>query len=182
MVLKTGRSLGEIVFVDTQATGEMDNVPTAVKDALSRQGGPIPKVALSNASGDKVYGTASHTELKGGLDKAMKDAKRAMREDKNGTPPAAKPATVAKSDDKSSAAEPASTEMKVTDKNGVKEITGAPLEQWTNAKGTALTAKVTRVTGTKVTLLTDKGKSITIAQVELAKESFDRLQEIIGGN
>jgi hypothetical protein len=181
--MKQGRSMGEIVFIDSATSSEMENVPAAVKEALSKQGGPIPKVALSNASGDKVYGTASHTELKGGLDKALKDARRAMREDKSGasSTAAAKPAAgKTESKESESSAPSAPAELKVTDNKGVKDITGAPLEQWTNTKGTSLTAKVTKVTGTKVTLVTDKGKAITIAQADLAKESYDRLQEILG--
>jgi hypothetical protein len=180
-VIKAGRSMGEVVFIDSQTSTEMDQVPTAVKEALSSQSGPIPKVALSNAAGDKVYGTAAHDTLKGGLDKALKDARRAMREDKNpsAAPAAAKTETPTKPSD-STPAGPA--EVKITEKNGVKDIAGAPLEQWTNTKGTAITAKVTKVTGTKVTLLTDKGKAITIAQADLAKESYDRLQEILSGN
>ena len=88
--------MGELVFVDSKATGDMDKVPDAVKQALSSQSGPIPKVALSDATGSKVYGTASHTELKGGLEKAMKDAKRALKADMAGgtAPKARRPAGV----------------------------------------------------------------------------------------
>ena len=39
-------------------------------------------------------------------------------------------------------------------------------------------AVLTRATGTKVTLQTDKGKLITLNQSELAPESFKRVQEI----
>jgi hypothetical protein len=180
-VIKAGRSMGEVVFIDSQTSTEMDQVPAAVKEALSNQSGPIPKVALSNAAGDKVYGTAAHDTLKGGLDKALKDARRAMREDKNPSTVPAAAKTESKTEPSASApAGPA--ELKITEKNGVKDIAGAPFEQWTNTKGTAITARVTKVTGTKVTLLTDKGKAITIAQADLAKESYDRLQEILGGN
>ena len=105
-----------------------------------------------------------------------------MREDKSGTTPAAAPAAKTEPKADSSDAAPAASEIKVTDNKGVKDITGAPLEQWTNTKGTSLTAKVTKVTGTKVTMLTDKGKAITIAQADLTKESYDRLQEILSGN
>ena len=174
--------MGEVVFIDSQTSTEMDSVPAAVKEALSKQSGSLPKVALSNALGDKVYGTAAHDTLKGGLDKALKEARRALREDKNGTAPAAAPAAKTEPKAESSDAAPAASEIKVTDNKGVKDITGAPLEQWTNTKGTSLTAKVTKVAGTKITLLTDKGKAITIAQADLTKESYDRLQEILGGN
>jgi len=180
--MKQGRSMGEIVFIDSGTSSELDSVPAAVKEAIIKQGGPLPRVALSNASGDKVYGTACHTELKGGLDKALKEARRAMREDKSGSsstaaakPADTKPASGAESADPSSPGE-----LKVTDNKGGKEVTGAPLESWTSTKGTSITAKVTKVTGTKVTLVTDKGKTITIAQADLAKESCDRLKEIIG--
>src|SRR5262245_44694676 len=144
VVLKTGRSMGELVFIDSTATGDMDKVPSAVKDALNSQSGPIPKVALSDATGAKVYGTASHTQLKGGLDKAMKEAKRAWREDvKNGmTPkPAAQTTKSASSESASEAKSEASSDPVVTEKNGSKEITGAPLEQWTSSKGSSVTAR-----------------------------------------
>jgi len=180
-VIKAGRSMGEVVFIDSQTSTEMDQVPSAVKEALNSQSGALPKVALSNAAGDKVYGTAAHDTLKGGLDKALKDARRAMREDKGGSTAPAESKTEAKAESSDSAAA-GPAEIKVTDNKGVKDVTGAPFEQWTNTKGTAITAKVTKVTGTKVTLLTDKGKAITIAQADLAKESYDRLQEILGGN
>jgi hypothetical protein len=175
--------MGELVFIDTETTGDMEKVPEAVKQALNSQSGPIPKVALSDATGSKVYGTASHTELKGGLDKALKLAKRAQREDaKNGT--AAKPSTAP---GKSESAETTESKDKdasvsepvVTEKNGVKEVAGAPLEQWTSSKGASITARVTKVAGAKVTLLTDKGKSITVGQADLAPESYQRLQEIL---
>ncbi len=182
MVLKTGRSMGELVFVDSTATGDMDKVPAAVKQALSSQSGPIPKVALSDAAGSKVYGTASHTELKGGLDKALKEAKRAQRADLAGTPAPSAVAKPAASAGKEPSDSPAgSSNPVVTEKNGSKEVANAPLEQWTNSKGTGITAKLTKVAGTKVTLVTDKGKAITLGQSELAPESFARLQEILGG-
>ena len=174
--------MGELVFVDSKTTGDMDKVPDAVKQALSSQSGPIPKVALSDATGSKVYGTASHTELKGGLDKALKDAKRALRADlQGGTAP--KPAAAAKTEppaDKESTTDSGPSDPVVTEKNGAKEVANAPLEQWTNSKGTSITAKLTKVAGTKVTLVTDKGKAITLGQADLAPESYTRLQEILG--
>jgi hypothetical protein len=169
--------MGEVVFVDN---GETDKVPAAVREALNKESGAIPKVALSNATGDKVYGTASHKALVGGLDKALRDAKRAMRDDAKGAAP--KPATA---DSKTAPASDSETpaapgDIKVTaDKNGEKNVTGAPLEQWKNSKGTAVIAKVTRVSKTKLTLLTDKGKTVTINQADLAAESYSRLQEIL---
>src|SRR5688572_26920356 len=127
VVLKTGRSMGEMVFIDTETTGDMDKVPDAVKQALNGQDGPIPKVALSDATGSKVYGTASHTELKGGLAAALKNAKRAMRDDQNPkggvAPKTAAPA--AKSGSTESAAESAPAAIGdpvVTVKNGAKEV------------------------------------------------------------
>lgn len=174
--------MGELVFVDSKATGDMDKVPDAVKQALSSQSGPIPKVALSDATGSKVYGTASHTELKGGLEKAMKDAKRALKADMaGGTAP--KPAAASKTEpaaDKESSTPATASDPVVTEKNGVKDVANAPLEQWTNSKGTSITAKLTKVAGTKVTLVSDKGKAITLGQADLAPESYTRLQEILG--
>jgi hypothetical protein len=184
VVLKTGRSMGELVFIDSDTTGDMDKVPDAVKQALSSQSGPIPKVALSDATGAKVYGTASHTELKGGLAAALKDAKRAMREDQNPkggiAPKTAAPAAKSGSSETPAETTPASVgDPVVTEKNGSKEVTGAPLEQWTSSKGTSITARLTKVAGTKVTLVTDKGKPITLGQAELAPASYQRLQEIL---
>jgi hypothetical protein len=165
--------MGEVVFIDK---GEMEQVPEAVREAFSKESGSIPHVALSDANGTKVYGTANHKALVGGLDKALKEAKRAMRADTSGAP--AKPA--ANATEKPAVAESAgSGAIKLTDKNGGKEVTGAPLEEWKSAKGTALTARVTHVSKTKVTFVTDKGKSVTINQSELAPESFTRLQEIV---
>ena len=182
VVLKTGRSMGELVFVDTKTTGDMDKVPDAVKQALSSQSGPIPKVALSDAAGTKVYGTASHTELKGGLEKALKEAKRAFKADQQGAGTAPKTATAAKTETpgKESSTPAGPSEPVVTDKNGTKEVANAPLEQWTNSKGTSITAKLTKVAGTKVTLVTDKGKAVTLGQADLAPDSYTRLQEILG--
>ncbi len=178
-VIKAGRSMGEVVFIDSQASTEMDQVPAAVREALNSQSGSIPRVALSNAAGDKVYGTAAHDTLKGGLSNALKDARRAMREDKN---PSAAPATAKTEPRPDSSGSSGPAEIKVTGNKDARDVAGAPFEQWTNTKGTSITAKVTKVTSTKVTLLTDKGKAITIAQAELAKESYDRLQEILSGN
>jgi hypothetical protein len=180
--------MGELVFIDSTATGDMDKVPEAVKTALNGQEGPIPKVALSDATGAKVYGTASHTELKGGLATAMKAAKRALLADqKAGTAPKAEAAT-AKSDSSSTESESGASSSSssspgnpvVTEKNGAKEITGAPLEQWTSSKGSSVTARLTKVTGTKVTFVTDKGRTITLGQAELAPASYQRVQEILG--
>lgn len=170
--------MGEVVFIDQ---GEMDKAPAAVREALSKETGPIPQVALSDSSGTKVYGTSNHTALKGGLDTALRTAKRAMRDDmKNGTTPkAAETATRPSSAGAGASAAPA--DIKVTEKNGVKDITGAPLEAWTNAKGTAVTARLTRLSGVKVTLVTDQGKTVALSQADLAPESFTRLQEILSG-
>lgn len=175
--------MGEVVFIDSKTTGDMDKVPEAVKTALRNQSGSLPQVALSDSTGAKVYGTASHAELKGGLDKALKDAKRAMREDqRNGTAPAAGAAPAAKPNGSETPAESSSAgpgETKVVDNKGTKEITGAPLEQWTSSKGSSVTARITKVAGPKVTLVTDKGKTITLGQADLAPASYERLQEIL---
>lgn len=173
--------MGELVFVDQNTTGDMEKVPDAVRQALSSQAGPIPKVALSDATGGKVYGTASHTELKGGLEKALKDAKRALRADLQGgtTPKAAAGARTEPSDGKESSTPTGPSDPVITEKNGTKDVANAPLEQWTNSKGTSITAKLTKVTGSKVTLVTDKGKAVTLPQAELAPESYTRLQEIL---
>jgi len=176
VVIKQGRSMGEVVFIDQ---GEMDKAPAAVREAFGKESGPIPHVALSDASATKVYGTSNHSALKGGLDSALKLAKRAMREDmKNGTAPkatetAAKPASAG-----DSAAAPLA-DIKITEKSGVKDVTGAPLEAWTNSKGTSITARLTRTSGVKVTLVTDQGKTVTLNQADLAPDSFTRLQEIL---
>lgn len=183
VVLKTGRSMGEMVFIDSDTTGDMDKVPDAVKQALSSQSGPIPKVALSDATGTKVYGTASHTELKKGLANALKLAKRAQREDAKGET-ASKSAAAASAKTESSGTSESKTESSsdpvITEKNGTKEVAGAPFEQWTSSKGTSITARLSKVAGTKVTFLTDKGKAITLAQADLAPASYQRLQEILG--
>ena len=172
--------MGELVFVDSNTSGDMDKVPDAVKQALSSQSGPIPKVALSDATGSKVYGTASHTELKTGLDKALKDAKRAFKADQaGGTAPKTAAATKTETAGKESSTPAGPSDPVVTDKNGTKEVANAPLEQWTNSKGTSVTAKLTKVAGTKVTLVTDKGKAITLGQADLAPDSYTRLQEIL---
>src|SRR5688572_26914533 len=177
VVLKTGRTMGEVVFVDQ---GEMDKAPKAVKEALSGDSGPIPKVALSNADGTKVYGTANHTALKNGLAGAMKDAKRAMKADVTTGSSGLKPAeTPAKSPSASAGDSAPTDDIKITEKNGVKDITGAPLEQWTSSKGTQVTARLTRTSGAKITLVTDQGKTITLNQSDLAADSFKRLQEIV---
>ena len=182
VVLKTGRSMGEVVFIDK---GEMDKAPTAVKEALSGDSGPIPKVALSNADGSKVYGTANHTALKNGLAPALKEAKRAMKADvlpgSSGLKPAEPPATKSPSAGDSAPASDSApaAEIKITEKNGVKDIAGAPLEQWTSSKGTQITARLTRSSGAKITLVTDQGKAITLNQSDLAPDSFKRFQEII---
>jgi hypothetical protein len=171
--MKTGRSMGEVVFIDK---GEMDQVPTAVREAFSKESGPIPQVALSDANGTKVYGTSNHKALVGGLDKALRDAKRALRDDLKGAPD--KPATAdAKSPPSSEPPPPG--DIKVTEKNGEKDVTGAPLEQWKSSKGSTVVARVTRVSKFKVTLQTDKGKTVTLNQADLAAESYSRLQEII---
>ena len=176
-VMKTGRSMGEVVFIDQ---GEMEKAPEAVREAFAKESGPIPQVALSDANGTKVYGTANHKALVGGLDKALKDAKRAMRADTAGAP--AKPAPAPAGGDKPAsgeAAAPTPGDIKITDKDGGKAVSGAPLESWKNTKGTAMVARVTHVTKTKVTLVTDKGRTVTVNQVDLAPESFERLQEIL---
>src|SRR5262245_30648271 len=143
--MKSGRSMGEVVFIDK---GEMDKVPSAVREAFSKQTGPIPQVALSNANGEKVYGTSNHTALVGGLDKALRDAKRAMRDDlKNAKPDAAAAGGGGGKPSKSSESEPESGEaksaVKVTEKNGVKLVTGAPYEQWVSTKGVVIMARLT---------------------------------------
>jgi len=180
VVLKTGRSMGEVVFIDQ---GEMDKAPTAVKEAFSGDSGPIPKVALSNADGSKVYGTANHSTLKNGLAGAMKDAKKAMKADVttgSGLKPAATPAKSPSAGDTAPTGDSApAADIKITEKNGVKDITGAPLEQWTSSKGTQITARLTRTSGAKITLVTDQGKTITLNQSDLAPDSFKRFQEII---
>lgn len=177
VVLKTGRSMGEIVFIDQ---GEMEKAPAAVREAFSKESGPIPQVALSDASATKVYGTANHSTLKKGLASAMKTAKRALGEDlRNGTAPKAETAKPATAGDSASA--PAPGDIKITEKSGVKDISGAPLEAWTNSKGTSITARLTRTSGVKVTLVTDQGKTITLNQSDLAADSFTRLQEILSG-
>ena len=168
--------MGEVVFIDS---GEMDKVPAAVREALNNESGSIPKVALSNSSGEKVYGTASHKALLGGVDKALKDAKRAMKAD---TSPAGAPPKPAAADSKESSSDsaPSTAEIKVTDKGGgTKEIAGAPLEDWVSSKGTKLNARLTKISGAKVTLVTDAKKTITVNQTDLSTESFQRLQEIL---
>jgi hypothetical protein len=171
-VIKQGRGMGEVVFVDS-GTSDMDSLPDAVKQAFSSESGNLPKVALSNASGDKVYGTSSHKALLGGLDKALRDAKRAMKADTTPGAAPAKPAAAA------AGKTPAASDIKVTDKGGSKEITGAPVEEWVSSKGTKLSARLTRVAGAKLTFVTDANKTITVNQTDLAPESFQRLQEII---
>ena len=89
---------------------------------------------------------------------------------------AAKPASAG-----DSATAPVPGDIKITEKSGVKDITGAPLEAWTNSKGTSITARLTRAAGVKVTLVTDQGKTITLNQSDLAADSFTRLQEILSG-
>lgn len=169
--------MGEVVFIDK---GEMDKVPTAVREAFSRESGAIPQVALSDAGGTKVYGTANHEKLVGGLDKAMRTAKRALRDDVSGTP--AKPATAdskSASDSESESGSESKSAIKVTEKNGVKQITGAPFEQWVSSKGVVIMARLTSVSKTKVTLANDKGKTFAVNQADLAEDSVKRLQEII---
>ena len=159
----------------------MDKAPEAVREAFAKESGSIPHAALSDANGTKVYGTANHKALIAGVDKALKDAKRAFRADQSGAPaPATKPAPADSKDAPAKDAAPAGpAEVKVTEKNGEKTVAGAPLEEWKNAKGTAIVARLTRVTKTKATLVTDKGKTITINQSELAPESLTRMQEIL---
>jgi hypothetical protein len=178
--MKTGRSMGEVVFIDK---GEMDKVPGAVREAFSKQSGPIPQVALSTADGAKVYGTSNHTALVNGLDKALRDAKRAMRDDlKN-----AKPEAAAAGDSKpSSSSEPESesgseskSAIKVTEKNGVKLVAGAPFEQWVSTRGVVIMARLTSVSKTQVTLANDKGKTYTVKQADMSEDSVKRLQEIL---
>jgi len=169
--------MGEVVFIDK---GEMDKVPTAVREAFSRESGPIPQVALSDPGGTKVYGTSNHTALVGGLEKAMRTAKRAMRDDLSPAP--AKPAASASKPSSSSESDSGSEskpQIKVTEKNGVKQITGAPFEQWVSSKGVVIMARLTSVSKGKVTLATDKGKAFTVNQADLAEDSVKRLQEII---
>ena len=170
--------MGEVVFIDSQATGDMDKVPAAVKEALSKQSGALPQVALSDAAGTKVYGTAAHEQLKGGLDKALRDAKKAMKSDQSGTPVAKPAATARPAASTGNNPEPAG-DPKVTEKNGTKEVANAPLEQWTSSKGTSVTARLTKVVGVKVTLVTDAGKTVTLGQADLAPASYERLQEIL---
>jgi hypothetical protein len=166
--------MGEVVFIDQ---GEMDKAPTAVREAFSKESGPIPQVALSNPEGTKVYGTSNHTALKGGLDKAMRDAKRAMRDDLSSNP--SKPATTAAAKTASASESASSKDIKVTEKNGVKDVAGAPIEDWKSSKGTVITARLSSVSKYKITLVTDKGKTVTVNQSDLAADSFTRLQEII---
>ena len=171
--------MGEVVFIDQ---GEMDKAPTAVREAFAKESGPIPHVALSDSSATKVYGTSNHTALKGGLDSALKLAKRALRDDlKNGTAPKADTAAAKTASAGDSATAPAPGDIKITEKSGVKDITGAPLEAWKNSKGSSVTARLTRTSGVKVTLVTDQGKTITLNQSDLAPDSFTRLQEILSG-
>lgn len=168
--------MAEVVFIDQ---GEMDKVPTAVREAFAKESGPIPHVALSDSSGTKVYGTSNHTVLKNGLDKALRTARRAMRDDmKNGTSPKTAD-TAAKPSSSGSSATDSTGDTKVTVKNGVKEITGAPMEEWTSSKGTLITARITRFSGFKITLVTNQAKTLTLNQTDLSEDSLKRLQEII---
>jgi hypothetical protein len=183
-VLKDGRSLGEVVFVDQ---GESGQVPLAVRDALTKSSGSLPRVALSDSSGIKVYGTSDHAALlKEGLDGAMRNAKRAMRDDqKNGPAPKSAAGTesdVASSPVVSSTTPPApSGSIKVVDKNGAKEILGAPLEKWTSYKGSTITARVIKVSAYQITMVSDAGKTLTLDKTYLSTDSTARLERILEG-
>jgi len=170
--------MGEVVFIDK---GEMDKAPSAVREAFSKESGSIPHVALSNASGTKVYGTSNHKALVGGLSMAMRDAKRAMKADVSGATDSKPAETSTKSPsagDSASDTAPPPGDIKITESKGVKDISGAPLEEWVNSRGTKVIARLTRTTATKVTLQTDKGKTIILNQSELAPDSYKRVQEI----
>jgi hypothetical protein len=176
--------MGEVVFVDQ---GELDKIPSAVRDALSKESGAIPHVALSDGAGTKVYGTSSHaTLLKEGLSGALRQAKRAMRDDQRtaGTPaPEVKSASDPEPAPSSTASGSAPPDgIRVVEKSGAKEVTGAPLEKWTSSKGTQITARLTRVSGNLFTLVNDKGKTITVTERDLNAVSAERVHEILRGN
>jgi hypothetical protein len=72
--------------------------------------------------------------------------------------------------------------IRVVEKSGAKEVTGAPLEKWTSSKGTQITARLTRVSGNLFTLVNDKGKTITVTERDLNAVSLDRVHKILRGN
>jgi hypothetical protein len=183
-VLKDGSSMGEVVFVDQ---GESGGVPAAVREALNKSSGSIPRVALSDGTATKVYGTSDHAVLvKAGLTGALRDAKRAMRDDqKNGPGPKTAAGTGADADSSSAApagGAPPSPGIKVTEKNGVKIVAGAPIEKWTSFKGTSIMARVTQVSGYQVTMVSDKGKTLTLDKTYLTTDGVARLEKILGGH
>jgi hypothetical protein len=170
-VLKEGRSIGEVVFIDS-GNSEMSNAPKAVQEAMSGKGS-LPVVALSNATGDKVYGAFGYDELKTfQFARLFKDAKKAMKED---AAAAAAPATA------SSGAKPAD---KPADKPsggsssedaGAKSIATAPVEEWVSVSGSKIKARLTKVWGDQVTLTTEAGKTLQLTKYQLSKESQDKL-------
>lgn len=164
-LLKDDGGVGEIIFVDSTNGSEKGTLPEEVRKALNGVG-TLPGAVISDAKGAKVFGTFGHPELKSkDFSRIFRDAKKALKAD------------IAVNNPKAGATKDKqpSKQAPTSKTNPGKEISNAPMEEWTNPEGRKLQAKLLKVNVDTFTFLNSAGKTIELTRAQLDKASQEKV-------
>jgi len=164
---------------------ETQQLPKEVQDAYRGAGGAMPIVVLTDPAMTKIYGTYSHSQLKGQDYRSIfRDAKRAVSADIKADTfnvtldaPAAKEkaAPVARNDEKAEAADDSEYSGDVV------KIEDPQVLNWMSIKGTSLKAQLTAVEDGKVFVFkTTTGRIVKVPGDQLSKTSLADARLIAG--
>ena len=164
---------------------ETQQLPKEVQDAYRAAGGAMPIVVLTDPAMTKIYGTYSHSQLKGQDYRTIfRDAKRDASADIKAKTfnvaldaPAAKEeaAPVAKNDDKAKEADSSTSSGDVVKAEDPQVLT------WTSSKGTSLKAQLTAVEDGKVFVFkTTDGRIVRVPGDQLSNTSLSDARLIAG--
>jgi hypothetical protein len=157
-VLKEGRSLGEVVLLDTKGSGDVAKAPKAVQQSLASVKGSLPQVVVASADGSTVFGSYSHEILKAqNFSSIFRDAKKAMREYAKNSTPGRGEATASTEDGGATSSRRGTATASAED-----EEIDTPYQWWTSTSGSRVEARLVHAGRDKVTLKAKSGREITI--------------------
>lgn len=180
-VAKELKSLSIPVLIDISS--ETGKLPKEIQTAYRAAGGAMPFVVLTDPAMTKVYGSYSHTSLKGQDYRTIfRDAKRAATADikadtfnvtLDASAPKKADAAVAKNDQ---------TEDKVKSSSAdIVKIEDPQMLSWRSSKGTSIKARLISVEGGKIFVFkTDSGRVIKVPGEQLSKTSLADARLIAG--
>lgn len=167
-MLKEGRSLGEVVLLDTKNTGDFALAPKAVQESLASLEGSLPLVVIASADGSKVYGSYHLGLLRAqNLTSVFREAKKALRADAKSSSPGRNGRVASTERDQAQA----------KSADGAAEDEGAPYQWWTSTHGTRIEARLERAGSDSVTLRARNGRAITIEKHQLDAASLAQAEE-----